>query len=396
MWQTKPTIFSANEIIFSGRKFSKSFRNFVSSWSGLDFGGRDKWQENLNLTQASDCDEKKIIGKEVLQQQQQKQQQRSLTEERYSWANKKQKHKSSRCRSVERAGPGSSDAGSGRTRMLAFLFLINGFFGQVKSEAAAEDQDDDVAQSSQATTNGDASMSDAFDARKVPTSTSASVSTSSNHVARFQVGLSSGESADSLNNLRDDDLMRVGADAGRASQHDASMAASSKRRLATNRKKRHRADKDKASDDEDDDARNRRLSTPNSSRRQSATQLSIPSYAIIKQDRQFRLRTRKPLEVRSPLNLSCSPVRRNSTCNATENGGIRPQNDVDALRRRSIDIGKNLAVVQNESDENSAAKKVSFSAGISQTAGTGGLHRTLSTSVLRIKHRRSFWEKVIG
>ena len=289
----------------------------------------------------------------------------------------------------------SSDGCSRWPRMLAFLFLINGFFGQVKSEAGADDQDDDAVQSSEATTNGDVKMSDVFDATTGSATAKTSASTSSNHVARFQVGLSSGESADSLNNLRDDDLLKVSGDPGRASQHDASATStSSKRRLVTNRKKRHKTDKEKASDDEDDDARNRRLSTPTSSRRPSATQLSIPSYAIIKQDRQFRLRTRKPLEVRSPLNLSCSPVRRNSTCNATENGGVRPPND--AIRRRSIDVGKNLAAVQNEADEVSASKKVSFSAGSSQSTGTGGLHRTLSTSVLRIKHRRSFWEKVIG
>lgn len=219
-------------------------------------------------------------------------------------------------------------------------------------------------------------------------------------IGRCQVGISSGESVDSLLAIKDDDGSKVATDVSKTLQTDATMPTSStttsKRRATTNRKKRHKVEKEKCSDDDvDDDARNRRYSTPNSSRRQSATQLTIPSYAVIKQDRQFRLRTRKPLEVRSPMNLSCSPVRRNSTCNATENGGLVLYND--ALRRRSVDMTKNLPTTQNDSDENAASKKVSFNSPTTQPpSGTGGLHRTLSTSVLRIKHRRSFWEKVIG
>jgi hypothetical protein len=206
--------------------------------------------------------------------------------------------------------------------------------------------------------------------------------------ARFQVGLSSGESVDSLSNMREEDAVRS-SDRPKPIGHDG--AAQAKRRPVTHRKKRHKVDKDKVSDDDDEESRCRRLSTPSSSRRQSATQLTIPSYAVIKQDRQFRLRSRKPLEVRSPSILSCSPVRRNSTCNATENGGLR---HLDAGRRRSVDVGKNEADAQEEAAAN---KKVSFSSSGNPAApAPGGLHRTLSTSVLRIKHRRSFWEKVIG
>ena len=71
------------------------------------------------------------------------------------------------------------------------------------------------------------------------------------------------------------------------------------------------------------------------------------------------------------------------------------------MRRRSVDIGKNLVLPEQDSFEDiGSGKKVSFfesgQANVPAVPGTGGLHRTLSTSVLRIKHRRSFWEKVIG
>jgi len=267
--------------------------------------------------------------------------------------------------------------------MLAILFLINGFISQIKSSRPSVTSD---VRKSSTTSNDDAS--------DVKMSESLEPTTTASRVARFQVGLSSGESVDSLHAIRDDDGSKVASDVSKTSQNDTMPTSTSKRRVTTNRKKRHKVEKEKCSDDDDEEGRNRRYSTPNSSRRQSATQLTIPSYAVIKQDRQFRLRSRKPLEVRSPMNLSCSPVRRNSTCSATENGGIRLYND--ALRRRSVDMTKNLASVQNDSDENAAAKKVSFNSTSSQQSGTGGLHRTLSTSVLRIKHRRSFWEKVIG
>ena len=287
--------------------------------------------------------------------------------------------------------------------MLGVLLLINGFFEQIKSETKTSDQD--FLQSSKASDevnnfrennynndddDDDNKMSDNFDP-------------STNRVARFQVGLSSGESVDSINNMKDDDppMSRLSVDNNVDKNKTASDAAS-KRRAVTYRKKRHKADKEKCSDDEDDDCRTRLhvTVTPSSSRRQSATQLTLPSYAVIKQDRQFRLRTRKPLEVRSPSMMSCSPVRRNSTCNVPESNGLRQSEALrNSLRRRSVDIGgKNSVLNETDSpDESASGKKVSFSASSSQpVTGTGGLHRTLSTSVLRIKHRRSFWEKVIG
>ena len=310
--------------------------------------------------------------------------------------------------------------------MLGLLVLINGFFNQIKSRDCQTtsnqlDQDKNILQSSKATHDNNVvgvvrstllkrdnydKMSDSFDHPSLSTLSSSTT----NRVARFQVGLSSGESADSLNNLRDDEPIvkrnSLVDDAGFVDKINSATPeqSSSKRRVVTHRKKRHKNDREKGSDDEDEDSRSRlHVVTPISSRRQSATQLTLPSHAVIKQDRQFRLRTRKPLEVRSPSMLYCSPVRRNSTCNVPENGGLRQTEALrNSLRRRSVDIGKNSgALVENDSlDDSVSGKRVSFydnsAASVQPSSGTGGLHRTLSTSVLRIKHRRSFWEKVIG
>lgn len=211
--------------------------------------------------------------------------------------------------------------------MLGLLCLINGFFNQIKSRDCQTtsnqlDQDKNSLQSSKATnfddddivdvdvnstskTDSYDKMSDSFD------HPSLSTVSSTNRVARFQVGLSSGESADSLNNLRDDDpIVKQNSfvDVGVVDKNVAATQeqTSSKRRVVTHRKKRHKNDREKCSDDEDEESRSRlHVVTPISSRRQSATQLTLPSHAVIKQDRQFRLRTRKPLEVRSPSILYC-------------------------------------------------------------------------------------------
>jgi hypothetical protein len=285
--------------------------------------------------------------------------------------------------------------------MLGVLFLINGFFEQIKSETTKSDQD--CLQSSE-TAEEVNDVRDHSDDDDTKDKMSDNFDPSTNRLARFQVGLSSGESVDSIVNMKDEEppMSRLSVDTN-GDKNKVTSDAASKRRSVTYRKKRHKADKEKCSDDEDDDCRTRLqvTVTPSSSRRQSATQLTLPSYAVIKQDRQFRLRTRKPLEVRSPSNMSCSPVRRNSTCNVPESNGLLRQSEAlrNSLRRRSVDIGgKNSVLNETDSpDEGGAAKKVSFSAASAQpVTGTGGLHRTLSTSVLRIKHRRSFWEKVIG
>ena len=129
--------------------------------------------------------------------------------------------------------------------MLGIVLLINGLFDQLKGAAAGQSSNSNFRKSSKtsleyatSTFTDTDKMTDKFE--------------STNRTAKFQVGLSSGESLDSLNNLRDDDphpqqsqqqqqQNKNNADKNKASEQ------TSKRRVVTHRKKRHKTDKDKNS-----------------------------------------------------------------------------------------------------------------------------------------------------
>ncbi len=103
------------------------------------------------------------------------------------------------------------------------------------------------------------------------------------------------------------------------------------------------------------------------------------------------------LEIRSPL-----PSARRSTqaliknrsdsklSKAASKSKNRPSNSEDAASASSDNV---IAVINADSTK---AKASSVASADEDVDVPGALPRTLSTSVLRIKHRRTFWEKVVG
>ena len=130
--------------------------------------------------------------------------------------------------------------------MLGIVLLINGLFDQIKGAAAGQSSNSNFRKSSKtsleyatSTFTDTDKMTDKFE--------------STNRTAKFQVGLSSGESLDSLNNLRDDDPHPQQSQQQQQQQNKNNVDKSktseqtSKRRVVTHRKKRHKTDKDKNS-----------------------------------------------------------------------------------------------------------------------------------------------------
>ena len=128
--------------------------------------------------------------------------------------------------------------------MLGIVLLINGLFDQLKGAAAGQSSNSNFRKSSKtsleyatSTFTDTDKMTDKFE--------------STNRTAKFQVGLSSGESLDSLNNLRDDDPHPQQPQQQQQNKNNLDKTKTSeqtsKRRVVTHRKKRHKTDKDKNS-----------------------------------------------------------------------------------------------------------------------------------------------------
>ncbi len=119
--------------------------------------------------------------------------------------------------------------------------------------------------------------------------------------------------------------------------------------------------------------------------------------------------------IKGPQAHSATAARRHWVSNA-------PRGSLEIRRSPCKDLGLNKTLPQNRSDsrlsarrgsaEKNSRRRAKMSAGAmlgpaeaaaaggavggAAGSGGGGMPRTLSTSVLRIKHKRSFWEKVIG
>ena len=126
--------------------------------------------------------------------------------------------------------------------MLGIVLLINGLFDQIKGAAAAGQSSNSNFRKSSKTSLEYATYTDKMTDRFEST----------NRTAKFQVGLSSGESLDSLNNLRDDDPHPQQSQQQQQQNKNnfdkiKTSEQTSKRRVVTHRKKRHKTDKDKNS-----------------------------------------------------------------------------------------------------------------------------------------------------
>ena len=131
--------------------------------------------------------------------------------------------------------------------MLGLLIAINGLFDQIRS-AAASGQSTSESKFRKTSKTSLEYVTPTFADTDKTTDKMTDKLDATNRRAKFEVGFSSGESLDSLNNLRVDDQQQQKASTNKnCVDKNKTSEQGSKRRVVTHRKKRHKTDKEKCS-----------------------------------------------------------------------------------------------------------------------------------------------------